>query len=191
MSQGMKQGDLQGFFGQGFNPATVPPADDFDVLPPDKYPVMCEEAEVKPTKAGTGYYIALLFTIIDGAFKGRKLWGNININNPSQKCVEIGLRSLAALGQAVGIPNIVDTAQLKGKACLAHVKVKNGDNEIRTYSRFEDAASVQPPRQYTQPPQQPAYTPPASPAPGTYPPQQPQYQPPQQPVAGGKPPWQR
>lgn len=137
--------DIGSFFGGGFDTNSVPPQDDFDVLPPGKYPVLIEKAEVKPTKAGNGYYISLMMTVIDGPFKNRKLWDNINIANPSEKCVEIGLRQLAALGKSIGLQAITDTAELLSKACLAHVKVKDNANEIRTYSSFEDAASVQQP----------------------------------------------
>ncbi len=131
--------DLGNFFGAGFDPRSVEPQSDFEVLPPGKYPVLVESAEVKQTKNGDGHYIKLQLSILDGPGKGRKLWDQINIANPSQQCVEIGLRSLAALGQAIGLSAISDTSQLLNKTCEAHVKVRKdvqyGDkNEIRTYS---------------------------------------------------------
>lgn len=131
--------DLGSFFGSGFDPQSVEPQGDFEVLTPGKYPVFVESAEVKQTKNGDGHYIKLQLSILDGHGKGRKLWDNINIDNPNQKCVEIGLRSLSALGQAIGLNSISDTSQLLNKTCIAHVKVRHDDqygdkNEIRTYS---------------------------------------------------------
>jgi hypothetical protein len=126
--------DLQQIFGGGFDTNSVEPQEDFEVLPPGKYPVLIEKAEVKQTKVGTGNYLALKLSILDGPGKNRKLFDNINIANPSTQCVEIGLRCLAALGQAIGLTAISDTAQLVNKTCVAHVKVKGNCNEIRTYS---------------------------------------------------------
>jgi hypothetical protein len=179
--------DLANIFGQGFDTHSVEPQADFDVLPPGKYPVLIEQAEVKPTKAGTGHYLELQMVVLDGPAKNRKLWDRINIQNPSTPCTEIGLRQLAALGQALGIQAITDSSQLLNKSCVASVKVKNDQNEIRTYKAFEDAQSVQPPTA----PQQPA-------PPVNYPPTPAQMQaslataqPSPPPGGSAKPPWAR
>ncbi len=131
-------GDLQQFFGgQGFDTASVEPQADFETLPPGKYPVQVESAEVKETKAGTGHYIEVVLVILDGPAKNRKLWDRINIDNPSQDCVAIGQRCLAALSIAIGVQGQMGNSdQLLSGQCMAHVKVKNGQNEIRTYSSF-------------------------------------------------------
>ena len=166
MSQGY-QGDLLGIFGQnGFDTQSVEPQSDFDVIPPGKYPVLIEKAEVKQTKAGNGHYIELTLSVIDGPAKKRKVWDRININNPNPQCVEIGLRQLAALGQAIGIPAIGDTAQLVGQACIAHVKVKNEQNEVRTYSPL--APAVAPGTQQGPQQGQPYNPPPQASAPHLY-----------------------
>jgi len=130
----VQMSDLHQFFGNGFDANSIEPQGDFEVLPPGKYPVLIEKAEVKKTKTGDGHYVALVHTILDGPGKNRKLFNNINIDNPSQQCMEIGLRTLAALGQALGLTCISDTSQLVNKTCIAHVKVKDDRNEIRTYS---------------------------------------------------------
>ena len=156
-------GDL-GFLGDnGFDPNAHEPQEDFVVLPPGKYPVMIEAAEVKQTKKGDGHYLELTMKVIDGPSVNRKLWDRINIDNPSLKCVEIGLRVLSALAKSVSLPAIQDTSQLVDKCCLASVKVKDNNNEVRTYLPIEhagQAGSVQ--QQCQAPPQQPpAQQPPA------------------------------
>jgi len=188
--------DLASLFGQGFDTHSVEPQSDFDVLPPGKYPVLIEKAEVKQTKAGTGHYLETQMVVLDGPAKNRKLWDRINIQNPSTQCVEIGLRQLAALGQAVGLAAIADSSQLLNKACVASVKVKDDQNEIRTYTPFEDAPSVQ---QSFQPPyataQAPSVQPPVAQPPQQAAPQYPMQQamPAQQapPAGASKPPWAR
>jgi len=127
--------DLSQIFGQnGFDPNSVEPADDFDVLPPGKYPVLIESADGRPTKNGQGFGVNLQFSILDGQFKGRKLFKWINIQHTSQKAQEIGQREFSALGKAIGLISITNTNQLLGKAVIAHVKVKDNDNDIRTFS---------------------------------------------------------
>lgn len=131
--------DLSGFFqntfGQeSFDPNSVKAQADFEVLPAGKYPVLIEKAEVQPTKAGNGHFIYLEMLITDGQAKDRKLFDRINIDNPSEKCVEIGFRCLAALGQALGLQSITDSNQLVNQVVLAHVRVKGDQNEVRTYS---------------------------------------------------------
>lgn len=136
--------DLAALFGGGFQPATVEPQTDFQVLPPGKYPCLIEAAEVKQTKALTGHYIRLTLSVLDGQYKNRKLFDQINIQNPSAQCVEIGRRCLSALGRAIGLQVITDTAQLLQGVVIAHVKVgkdQNGNdqNNIRTYSAPTEA----------------------------------------------------
>lgn len=192
--------DIGGFFGGGgFDTNSVPPQEDFVVIPPDNYVLLIEGAEVKPTKANTGHYLELTLQVMDGPHKGRKVWDRINIQNPSQKCQEIGLRSLAALGLALNIPRIGDAAQLLNQVVIGHVKVKDGQNEVRTYSALTPAGAPgvpQVPQQpYYPPTQAPQYAPPAPPQQQYAPPQQ-QYAPqPQGPApaqtGAGRPPWAR
>lgn len=178
------------FFGnQGFDPQSVEPQADFDVLAPGKYSVQIEKADVKVTKKGNGHLLELQMVVLDGPGKGRKLWSRINIDNPSQQCVEIGLKCLAALGRATKVGIVSDESQFLGRTCVACVKVKDGNNEIRTYEPFPDAQSVQAPAPPPTAPQAPLPVgPPVSlpvgpPVVPPQPAQQPLQQPLQQPVA--------
>lgn len=136
--------NLASVFGSGFDVNTVEPQSDFDVLPPGKYPVQIDRTEVKQTKKGDGHYIEFAMTILDGPAKNRKLWDRINIDNPSQQCVDIGLRQLSALGRAVGVQVVSSEDQFLGKTCIASVKVKDNQNEIRTYSCLTSDAGMRP-----------------------------------------------
>jgi hypothetical protein len=91
---------------------------------------LIEKAVVKPTKKGDGHYIELMLSILEGPAKGRKLWDRINIANPNTTCAEIGLRQLSALARAIGVMMVSDTSMLINKACIAHVKVNDEQNEI-------------------------------------------------------------
>ncbi len=123
--------DLTGFFdGQGFDPETAPP----DVVPPGDYTVQIDASSIKETKAKDGHYIEVEMTILDECpSKGCYLWDYLNIHNKNPKAVEMAKRSLGALSVASGIPDLKDTDMLLQKVVIACVKVKDDQNNIRTY----------------------------------------------------------
>lgn len=187
--------DLQQVFGSDFDTNSVPPQEDFAVIPPSNLTCLIEKAEIKPTKKGDGLYISLQLSVIEECqFKGRKVFDNINIKNLNQQCVEIGLRSLSALGKALGLIKITDSMQLVNQIVVAHIKVKDDQNCIRTYSAVGQPAQLQQayqqPQQYNTVPasQGAAYQPQAQYSP--QPAQQPT-QPIQQPQQTSNLPWMR
>lgn len=74
-------------------------------LPDGVYNVVAEAVDVRTTKAETGKYISIKFRIIDGEYKNFRLWHNFNIQNPSEKTVEIGMAQLKSLLLASGQTN--------------------------------------------------------------------------------------
>ncbi len=132
-------GNIAALFGQPFDPNVHEPAKEYEVLPPGKYTCLIEDAELKDTKAGTGKLVKLTLSVIEGQFKGRKLFPNINIFNPSEECQRMGIAQLSSLGRAAVCYPVNDTADLKDKVIIAVVKVKKrkdtgeDQNEVRTY----------------------------------------------------------
>ncbi len=188
--------NLAAIFGAGFDTNTVKPQGDFDLIPPDKYPVIIDKVEVLQTRKQDGYYLKVCMTILDGPYRNRKLWPKIQIQNPSQQCVEIGLRTLSALGKATGVTYVSDENQFLGKTCMAHVKVKDEQNEIRTYSAMDRPPSNPGPHetQYAVPPVAPMQMQSPMQPPIVQPPTAPQgaaVGPVGQPTTAGKAPWER
>lgn len=149
---GNPAGDLADIFGVAFDTSTVKPQEDFPVIPPGKPLCLIEKAGVKLTKAQTGHYIEIQMSVQDeGPYKNYKLWDRINIRNSNTQCVEIGLRTLSALGLAIGVPVIADSAQLVNHLVRPHVKVDaDGRNQVRTYSAPEAITSSFPQGQAVQ-----------------------------------------
>lgn len=134
-------GDIAGLFGgEAVSTDHAEAATGFDALPPGWYPVLIDSAEIKDTKAGNGKYLKLGLSVVGEKFANRKLWPNINLQNPNPKAVEIGMRELAGLGQACGLTAISDTAELVNKQIDVRVKIgkaRDGyepGNEVTAYA---------------------------------------------------------
>lgn len=106
-----------------FNAADVAPAETFDVIPAGEYHGQVIASDLRATKSGTGQYIWLEQEILDGQYKGRKLWTTLNIINSNETAVDIAARQLSALCHAVGEIDVSDTDQLHFKPMLMVVKV--------------------------------------------------------------------
>ena len=86
----------------------------FDPIPRGEYPMIITASDLKETKDRQGKYIKFEQTIIDGEYKGRKVWNNINIVNKNPVAVEIAEKTLATLIRAVGKKVVADTQELHG-----------------------------------------------------------------------------
>lgn len=113
----------------GFDASQVPEQQDFSALPEGKYVVIATASEMKPTKAGTGQFLQFTFEVLDGQYKGRKLWARLNLVNPNQTAVDIAQRELAAICRAVGVLKPSDSAELHNKPMLVTVGVELDDRK--------------------------------------------------------------
>lgn len=120
--------DLMDFLGN-FNPDEHESMD-FSPIPPGDYKVMIEKVEVKDTKSGTGKYINLQMAVIEGEYENRKIFDMINIQNPSDTCVKIGLARLADICRAIGVPTINDTDEMVNACLSVKVVVERKDKRV-------------------------------------------------------------
>ncbi len=169
-----------------FDARSVQPDQGFDTLPAGWYKALVEKSEVKPTKDTNGTYLAVEYKILDGQFAGRKVFGRFNIQNASQRAVEIGYAQLSALAHAVGVLHVQDSSQLHNIPLQIKLKVVpakeeyEAKNEITSWKNINEQvpAFAPPPVQQVAPPvqQQPQGN---WGQPGAQPPAAPQWQPPQ------------
>ena len=126
------------FLDEEFTLDTLPKGNtgNFEPLPDGWYNATITGAEVKPTKAGDGKYIAAKYTITGPSHQGRVVFGNLNIKNASTKAEEIGRQQLGEIMRAIGLAKVTDTDQLIGGNLGIKLVVKTGDyagNEIKGY----------------------------------------------------------
>lgn len=133
----------------GFNAAEVEPAKGFELIPAGRYVAIISDSEMKTTQSGTGEYLKLEFEIIDGEHKGRKLFANLNLNNPNAQAVQIARAELSAICRAVNVLQPKDSVELHNlpltiKVGLEKRKDTNElQNRIKGYES-KDAAVTKP-----------------------------------------------
>jgi hypothetical protein len=104
--------------------------DGFEPLPDGEYKAIITNSDLKMTKKGDGDYYKFEYEIIDGAFKGRKVWQMLTRNNPSEKATLIGRKQFAGLKLALDKPVIKDTVELHNRPLMIKVKVDGEYNRI-------------------------------------------------------------
>ncbi|MCC6581541.1 MAG: DUF669 domain-containing protein [Phycisphaeraceae bacterium] len=143
-----------------FNANDVEPNTPFDPLPAGKYLAAITASEMKPTKSGDGTYLQLEFEVLEGEFRGRKVWDRLCINHPNAMTVKIARGNLSAICRAVGVMQPKDSCDLHLIPLIVSVAVKKrpdtGEltNEIRGYAPKSTATGVsqQTPTNSTTPP---------------------------------------
>lgn len=107
---------LNGFNAEDFK-------DEYAPLPAGRYTAMIVKSETKSTKAGNGSYLSLEIDIVDGQYKGRKLFENLNLDNPNEQAVNIAKATLANICRAVGVLHPKDSSELHLKPISIMVSV--------------------------------------------------------------------
>ena len=100
------------------------PEESFDIVPAGEYTTIIEASDYTPNKQGTGMILKLTYQIIDGEFKGRKIFENLNLQNENAQAAQIAQRALNSICLAVGVQHVQDSAQLHGIPLILEVSVK-------------------------------------------------------------------
>jgi hypothetical protein len=122
-----------------FDASTVAPQQSTGPLPAGTYLAHIVESDVQPLKSGNGEGLKLTFEIIDGQFKGRKVWENLNIRHSNEDTQRIAQSQLSGLCHAVNVIKLLDTAALHFKPVRINVTVREAQgiykasNNIKGY----------------------------------------------------------
>lgn len=115
------------------------------------YAFVCQDAEVKTTRAGNGQYVNCKFIVADGPCKDKTVWQIFNISNPSETAQRIGREQLSKLCVAIGFAQgdkLTDTAMLLRKPFKGSLEIKqrkdNGENyfEIVKFEKLDDSTAA-------------------------------------------------
>ena len=133
-----------------YNPAGVDTTDTFAAMPNGDYPYQFVESEIKESKATPGnQYLQLVAQVIDGPYKGKKVWVRLNLWNASAQTAEIANKEMARICEAIGQINPVqDSAELHNRPFIGrtiYVPPNNGydeGNDIKGFKPFVAGTAV-------------------------------------------------
>jgi hypothetical protein len=113
----------------------------YEPIPDSWQNAVIVNTEMKPTADGTGQYMQVESEVIDGQYKGSKLYDRLNLVNNSETAREIAYKTLKSIYLAVGKVRVNDSAELHGIPFKIKVKYRAGrvekdamGNVIKEYS---------------------------------------------------------
>jgi hypothetical protein len=97
-------------------------------LPSGTYPMSIQEMEcVANNNKATGHNLRNVYVVIEGEFKGRKVYENLNLwHSGSSQAVEIAFKQLSSIGHAVGVLAGQDLTVLANKPMMVEVALEPG-----------------------------------------------------------------
>jgi len=127
------------FDSTGVEPATGR----FELLPVDDFLAVISDSSMEPNKKTKGRHLSLTWTVIEGDYKDRKVFSNLNLDNENAQTVEIAQRELSAICRATGVLHPKDSSELHDKPVVISVGIRKGSNGyedsniIRKFSRVD------------------------------------------------------
>ena len=97
----------------------------FDPIPEGKYLAVIRDSNQTETKKHDGHYLKLEFELIgDGKYKGRKVFDNLNLQNPSGDAVRIAKAKLSSICRAINIMRPKESCELHNIPLVIDVKLE-------------------------------------------------------------------
>jgi len=126
-----------------FNSEDHEPMTDFTPIPNGWYQFEIVKSEIKLTKAKTGKRMNLQAKVVEAEEKkheGRLVFIGLNLENPNATAVEISLRELRSLCDAVDVPALEDTVELHDIPFWGLVSIETSEgypdkNVIKKYAK--------------------------------------------------------
>lgn len=142
-----------------FDPSSVAPQAPMTLMPKGVYLAWITESDMAPLASGNGEALKLTFEIIEGQFKKRRVWENLNVVHNNEQAQSIAQSQLSAICRATGVNKLEDTAALHMKPIKIHVDIQpaKGDfKEKNCIKGYESASAQTAPAPVAQQPSAPA-----------------------------------
>ena len=108
-----------------FDPSQYEGTADFVPIPPGWQSAQIVEASRKEALSNSSStYVLAIFEIIEGAYKGRKIFQNVTLTNQNQQAVEIGQRLLTDICNALKIGPLKNLEVLLYKPMKVRIGIK-------------------------------------------------------------------
>ncbi len=131
-----------------FNAHDIKPTASLDPIPAGKYLAAIVESTTKPTKNGTGEYLEIVLEILEGPYKGRRLWERLTLKHHNDVVVRIASATLSAICHAVAVMTLRDSHELHDIPMTITVALRKRDdngemvNAVKSFNKREPTASA-------------------------------------------------
>lgn len=121
----------------------------FDPLPKGDYLMKIVKSDYKENSKKNGHFVMLQREVIEGKYKGRVLFANMNIDHPNAQAREIANKEFSASCRACGKVTVEETSDLHGIPHIVSLVVIKGKgdepdrNKIVAIKPVQGAAVVQ------------------------------------------------
>ena len=115
----------------GFDAAKVEPNEPASAVPKGEYQVIIVESAQKPTSKGDGSLLSMVLQIVEGQFKGRKLYDRLNLWNKNEQAAKIAQGTLSAICRAVNVLTPRNSEELHNRTLTAVVDVSEYQGKLR------------------------------------------------------------
>lgn len=120
-----------------FDASKIEIQNDFEIIPSGEYVAVITDTEWKDTKNKDGQYLSVKLEIIDGKYKGRVLFDNLNLNNKNETAVKIAQQTLASICLATNKVNVNDSSELHNVPLIVKVGVQPAQNGYDESNRIK------------------------------------------------------
>lgn len=107
----------------GYDASEHEPFVGFEPIPEGWYTMTISASEDKDNASGSGTHLQLTFEILDGPYKGRFVWEQLNLQHRNDMVVKYAKGTLSAICRAVDVMRPRDSYELHDKPLMVHVKV--------------------------------------------------------------------
>lgn len=118
-----------------------------EAVPAGEYICVVEDSDYVDNKKGTGRMLKLTYQIIDGPFKGQKIFENLSLEHENQQTVTIARKALNSLCAAVDIVELKDSSQLHNIPLRLDIGIKENEeygkqNKIKKHLPYSEKEDV-------------------------------------------------
>lgn len=111
-----------------FDSTTVAPDTKAEPIPAGSYIAQVTDSDLIAAKSGSGNNLRLVFEVLDGQFKGRKVFENLCVQHTNAETQRIAQSKLSALCHATGVIRISDSSELHGYPVKINVAIQQPQN---------------------------------------------------------------
>jgi hypothetical protein len=118
----------------GFDATKIEPQGEYKPFPAGEYRMVIVKSEKKQNSKKNGFYLEMVFQVIEGPHKGRKAISRLNIWNPSEVATRIANSELSAICHATGVMQPRASEQLHDIPMVVGIEIEERSDKAGQFN---------------------------------------------------------